>query len=99
MTAPAPAARHDIVFFELVPEYIGDEFLPTCPDGSGDLWWDQASYIRYQAWDGPTYHEAYLITTVTTPDYCNGIPQGYGAYLDETCDRHKAEYDNDAAPF
>jgi hypothetical protein len=32
--------------FDFVPET-----LPTCPDGSGDLWWDDASYIRYQSWD------------------------------------------------
>jgi hypothetical protein len=34
--------------------------LPTCPDGSGDLWWDDASYAAYQSFDGGDYEPSDL---------------------------------------
>jgi uncharacterized protein YbaR (Trm112 family) len=84
--------HHDVIFFELVPEYCGGETLPACPDGSGDLWWDDASYIRYQAWDGPTCNPQYLVREVTTLDYCDGVARAMeiGAVLCESC---RAAYD------
>jgi hypothetical protein len=79
------------VFFELVPAYYGNETLPACPDGSGDLWWDNASYIRYQAWDGPTYEPEHVVREVVTPGYCDGVANALeiGAIL---CDRCRAAY-------
>lgn len=77
----------DTIFFELRPEFFGDETLPVCPDGSGDLWWDQASYLRYQAWDGPTYCPQTLVSEVDTVDYCDGVAnwEKPGAKLCEAC--------------
>jgi hypothetical protein len=82
----------NVIFFELVPEYFGDETLPQCPDGSGDLWWDDASYIRYQAWDGPTYVPEHIVSEVDSPDYCDGVDKAlYGGA--KLCDRCRAAYD------
>jgi len=61
-----------ITFVEVLPAYYGDESLPTCPDGSGDLWWDEASYIRYQTWDGPSYRPESIVHHADSPNYCNG---------------------------
>jgi hypothetical protein len=87
-----------VIFFQLLPEYIGDETLTTCPDGSGDLWWDDASYLRYQSWDGPTYHPQTLVSEVDTPDYCDGLDNAMrtGAVLCEAC---RAAYVPDDVPF
>jgi hypothetical protein len=91
------AAARPVIFFELLPEYHGGETLPACPDGSGDLWWDDASYLRYQAWDGPTYYPQTLVDQVDTPDYCDGVANAMrgGAVLCEAC---RAAYDA-AWPF
>lgn len=80
------------IFFPLLPETFGDETLPACPDGSGDLWWDDASWARYQAWDGPTYHPETLVSQVDTPGYCDGVANALttGAVL---CDPCRAAYD------
>lgn len=66
-----------VTFVPILPEYHGNETLPTCPDGSGDLWWDDASYARYQAWDGPTYYPERIDDFATTPGYCDGRPMIY----------------------
>lgn len=89
MPAAAPATRpREIVFFELLPEVIDVRPYPACPDGSGDLWWDDASYARYQAWDPYAgCHEATLVREVDTADYCDGIDrwERAGAKLCDAC--------------
>ena len=97
-TAPATRTGHR-VFFELLPEYFGGETLPACPDGSGDLWWDDASYARYQAWDGPTYRPEQIDREATTDDYCDGKPPAYVAFLDgrQLCACHRAEWERQHA--
>lgn len=95
--AQATAPAREVIFFELVPEYHGDETLPACPDGSGDLWWDDASYARYQAWDGPSYSPEHLEGVFYTEGYCDGVKNWHlvGAKL---CDACRAAYDA-AIPF
>jgi hypothetical protein len=58
------------------PEHDSYEPLPAAPDGSGDLWWDDASYARYQSHDPyadwtPAMPEA-LKYEAFSPNYCTG---------------------------
>ena len=97
-TAPAaPAATGHRVFLALLPEYFGGETLPTCPDGSGDLWWDDASYARYQAYDGPTYEPEQIEREATTAGYCDGLPPAWAMFDEERasrlCAHHRAEWE------
>lgn len=61
------------------------ETLPTCPDGSGDLWWDDASYARYQSFDPytpaddlwvlrGTVREPQFALELVAPNYCDRSP-------------------------
>lgn len=83
-----------ITFIPIIPERI--EFappLPTCPDGSGDLWWDDASYIRYQAYDMYDVCEpAHLQRETVTADFCDG-PVTLYYQLEQCCPRHRAAYE------
>jgi hypothetical protein len=74
------------VFMELVPAYYGPG-LPTCPDGSGDLWWDDASYIRYQSFE-PICDPAYIADGFDA-GFCDGKrnPAWYDA---PSCSCHAA---------
>lgn len=72
----APTTTREITFYEILPatEAVYGPGLPTCPDGSGDLWWDQASYTRYQSYD-PIEQDAQperLAYWAFTPGYCDG---------------------------
>jgi hypothetical protein len=59
-----------ITFIQLIPAYH-DPGLPQCPDGSGDLWWDDASYIRYQAYE-PEYVPEHIDYQTDSPNFCDG---------------------------
>lgn len=63
--------------FAFVPPATPDR---TCPDGSGDLWWDDASYVRYQSEDPyagyPDADDLVLLLSARDP----GRPQ-YGLEL------------------
>jgi len=92
MTNAAPTAS-TVTFLALVPEYFGRD-LPTCPDGSGDLWWDDASYAAYQSYE-PDYRPAFIQDAVTD-DFCDGVP----TYFDgPACAHHLAEAIADDCPF
>lgn len=58
-----------ITFIPVLAAYC--ETLPRCPDGSGDLWWDEASYIRYQTFD-PIYEPEQIQRQTDSPNYCAG---------------------------
>lgn len=99
MTTTSPASAATVTFIPIIPEYHNYVPLPACPDGSGDLWWDDASYIRYQVGPIDDYEPEHIQRTTVTDGFCNGIPQTYGAYLNETCAHHRAIHDADIPPF
>jgi hypothetical protein len=63
-------------FFPIVPAYHGTP-LPACPDGSGDLWWDDASYIRYQVGPPDDYSPEHITFTADSDGYCDGAVSWY----------------------
>lgn len=79
-------AVSSLPFLAIVPANYGPG-LPECPDGSGDLWWDDASYIRYQSFE-PTYDPAYIADGFDA-GFCDGkrAPQWYDA---PSCSCHAA---------
>jgi hypothetical protein len=61
-----------LTFVPIIPTYCGPG-LPQCPDGSGDLWWDDASYIRYQTFE-PEYRPEHIAYQTDSLNYCDGPP-------------------------
>lgn len=62
-----------LTFIPVFPESNDTPPLPECPDGSGDLWWDNASYINYQAYDPyADWMPERIAGQVDSPNYCDG---------------------------
>jgi hypothetical protein len=87
-------------FFPIVPAYHGPD-LPACPDGSGDLWWDDASYAAYQAYD-PIYEPEHLARYADSEGYCDGPRRSVFDMVSVSCPCHDPAvpvFPNDEAPF